>query len=167
MMRCAPLRLLLCLVVPAGCVVGTIEGGPPRRDTGVKEGGYDVEPPDDEDVGDEDTGSPEADTGTGPLDTGVRDTGTPDTGTSYDTGTTDTGTPDTAPPDAGPPPTYPAGPYGRAVGQTYPNLCFKGYRDGVAGKAAGKWETICLGDYYDPSATKNVRAIRLIAGALW
>lgn len=87
------------------------------------------------------------------------DGGTDDTASTDDTGAVDTGPP--------PPPEYPAGPYGKTVGQTAPNLCFKGYRDGVAGKDKGEWTDICLGDYYDPDGTRGIRAIRLGGAALW
>ncbi len=99
----------------------------------------------------EDTGVPAEDTGGTPGE----DTGTP---------AEDTGTP---PEDTGPAAEYPAGPYGGKVGQVYPDTCFMGYRDGVAGKSAGKWENICLKDYYDPSGSKKITAIRIIGAALW
>lgn len=90
---------------------------------------------------------------------------TEDGGTTDDSGTTDDGgAVDTGPPPA---PEYPAGPYGKTVGQTAPNLCFDGYRDGVAGKEKGEWTKICLGDYYDPDGTRGIRAIRLGGAALW
>ncbi|MBL8718437.1 MAG: hypothetical protein JNL79_20825 [Myxococcales bacterium] len=99
----------------------------------------------------------------GGQDPGAQTTPGEDGGTTDDTGGDETAV-DTGPPPA---PEYPAGPYGKTVGQTAPNLCFKGYRDGVAGKEKGEWTDICLGDYYDPDGTRGIRAIRLGGAALW
>jgi len=111
------------------------------------------EPTTDEDTGnsseitvppDEDTGEPPGDDTAAPPD---------DTGTVDDTGTTDT---------APPPLTYPAAPYGKTVGQTLPNLKFKGYRDGVA-----PWTDIAMADYYDPAGSKTIRAVKIEMAAQW
>lgn len=96
-----------------------------------------------------------------PTTTATDETGNPDdeTGTTSDGGTTDdTGaTEDTAAPLE-----YPAGPYGKTVGATMPNISWEGYRDGT-----GEWTTISLLDYYDPDGSRGIRAIKVGAAALW
>ena len=57
---------------------------------------------------------------------------------------------------------YPAGPYGKAVGNVIPNLTWDGYRDGT-----GEWTKISLLDYYDPDGSRGIHAIKLGAAALW
>jgi hypothetical protein len=51
-------------------------------------------------------------------------------------------------------PTYPAGPYGIALDQVFPNLEFDGYR-------AGKPPVVKLrvGDYYDPTGARGINGI--------
>ena len=83
-----------------------------------------------------------------------------------ETGTDQDGAPvdeDAAPvEDTAPPLEYPPGPYGKAVGSVIPNITWEGYRDGV-----GEWTKISLLDYYDPDGTRNIRAIKVGAAALW
>lgn len=81
-----------------------------------------------------------------------------ETGTPTDE---DTGAPPTEE-DTAPPLTYPEGPYGKAVGNTIPNLSWDGYRDG-----AGEWGKISLLDYYDPDGTRGINAIKIGGAALW
>jgi len=77
---------------------------------------------------------------------------------------TDTGTvEDTAPPpDTAPWLTYPDPPYGLKVGETFPNLAFKGYHDGT-----GDWTDITMQDYYDPDGSRGIYGIYLVVAAQW
>jgi hypothetical protein len=54
---------------------------------------------------------------------------------------------------------YPPGPYGFAVGNTLPNMHFKGYRGGVA-----PWTDIALSDYYDPTGSRHIKAFYATIG---
>jgi hypothetical protein len=139
-------------MLSTGCAIGTIEGPnvEPTDDartpteTGAAEDTSAPPPPDD------DAAPPPDDTTRPPL----TDTGAPDP--------TDTSVP--PPPDTGPPPTttYPSGPYGKTTGAVLPNLSWKGYRD-----STGSWTDIALGDYYDPSGSKGIRALWLGMAAVW
>ncbi len=140
-------------LLSSGCVVGEIEGSEYRRDGGR---GKDTGLPSDEDTGeptpDEDAEPPPEDSAGPPP----KDTGAPPPPPE------DTGAPP-PPPDTGPPPsTYPPGPYGKTTGAVMPNLKWKGYRD-----STGPWTDITLGDYYDPTGSKGIRAIWLGLAAVW
>ncbi|MGZ3418063.1 MAG: hypothetical protein ACXVEF_34960 [Polyangiales bacterium] len=58
--------------------------------------------------------------------------------------------------------TYPAGPYGLARGNVFPNLKFKGYHDGK-----GAWTDIQMSDYYDPDGSRGINAIYMTVSAEW
>lgn len=58
--------------------------------------------------------------------------------------------------------TYPDGPYGLARGNVFPNLKFKGYRDGK-----GAWTDIAMLDYYDPDGSRGINAIYITVSAEW
>lgn len=58
--------------------------------------------------------------------------------------------------------TYPDGPYGLARGNVFPNLQFKGYRNGK-----GAWTDIHMLDYYDPDGSRGVNAIYIAVSAEW
>lgn len=58
--------------------------------------------------------------------------------------------------------TYPEGPYGLARGNVFPNLQFKGYRDGK-----GEWTDIRMLDYYDPDGSRGINAIYITVSAEW
>ncbi|MEO7094913.1 MAG: redoxin domain-containing protein [Polyangiales bacterium] len=58
--------------------------------------------------------------------------------------------------------TYPAGPYGLAVGQTFPNLALQGYRD-----AQGEWTSLSMLDHYDPDGARGITGIYLVLAAQW
>jgi hypothetical protein len=58
--------------------------------------------------------------------------------------------------------TYPEGPYGLAKGNVFPNLQFKGYRDGK-----GEWTDIQMLDYYDPDGSRGIHAIYITVSAEW
>jgi len=58
--------------------------------------------------------------------------------------------------------TYPDGPYGLARGNVFPNLKFKGYREGK-----GAWTDIEMLDYYDPDGSRGINAIYLTVSAEW
>jgi hypothetical protein len=73
--------------------------------------------------------------------------------------------PDTTELDVATPPeplTYPEGPYGLARGNVFPNLAFKGYRDGK-----GEWTDIVMLDYYDPDGSRGIHAIYITVSAEW
>ena len=78
------------------------------------------------------------------------DTDLPDTGVDLD--------PDTAPEAL----VYPAGPYGLAAGQVFPNLTLHGYR-----AANGEWTTLSMIDHYDPDGTRGITGIYLVLAAQW
>ncbi|MEO7096065.1 MAG: hypothetical protein ABI175_22580 [Polyangiales bacterium] len=58
--------------------------------------------------------------------------------------------------------TYPDGPYGLARGNVFPNLPFKGYREGK-----GEWTDIEMLDYYDPDGSRGIHAIYITVSAEW
>jgi hypothetical protein len=58
--------------------------------------------------------------------------------------------------------TYPDGPYGLAKGNVFPNLQFKGYREGK-----GAWTDIQMLDYYDPDGSRGINAIYITVSAEW
>jgi hypothetical protein len=79
----------------------------------------------------------------------------PDVGGTIDSGPTEP-----------PPPTeidgYPAGPYGKTVGMTFPNLTVHGYRE-----ATGAWTEISVKDYYDKDGSKGINGLYLTVSAPW
>jgi len=80
-----------------------------------------------------------------------------------DEDTGDPGTDSTPPEDTAKPPLdYPAGPYGKAVGNVVQNLKWMGYRDGT-----GAWGEIALLDYYDPDGSRGITAIKVNLAAVW
>jgi len=85
--------------------------------------------------------------------------GTPPDNGANDANVIEVGAP---PPDPTPSADYPAGPYGKKVGDVIPNFSWKGYRNGV-----GDYTDIALLDYYDPDGKKGVRALKLNIAAVW
>ena len=57
---------------------------------------------------------------------------------------------------------YPAGPYGKTKGATFPPLTLAGYRDG-----SPTWSTVSMKDYFDPDGTKGIRGVLVVAAAEW
>jgi hypothetical protein len=88
---------------------------------------------------------------------GCSSSDTPKSVPSTETGPTET---DTATQPA--PLTYPDGPYGLARGNVFPNLQFKGYREGK-----GAWTDIQMLDYYDPDGSRGINAIYITVSAEW
>jgi hypothetical protein len=80
--------------------------------------------------------------------------------TTADAAAPETSTDDSASADDGAPP-YPAGPYGAAVGKTFPLVTWQGEHDGAAPIVS-----ISSADYYDPSGSKGIRGVFLTINAL-
>ena len=69
-------------------------------------------------------------------------------------------------PDSGPL-SYPDPPYGDEPGDTVQDLCFTGWRDPKAdGFDPGKAVPICIGEFYDPSGTRN-KLLLIESAAVW
>ncbi len=62
---------------------------------------------------------------------------------------------------------YPAGPYGKQVGDTAANICIEGWPNPRKSRfSADALETICLADFYAPDAS-SPRVLLLNTGAVW
>lgn len=57
---------------------------------------------------------------------------------------------------------YPPGPYGMAVGMTFPDLKLMGYLGGT-----GPWTTIDLEHYYDPDGSRGINGLYVTGSAPW
>lgn len=57
---------------------------------------------------------------------------------------------------------YPAEPYGKNVGDTFPPLVLDGYPEGDPA-----WSKVSLRDLFDPDGKKGIRAILLVVAAEW
>lgn len=83
-------------------------------------------------------------------------------------GCSSSSTPQTTPTDdagadtAPTPAAYPEGPYGLLRGNIFPNLTFKGHRDGV-----GDLVDISMSDYFDPDGKKGITGVYFIVAAQW
>ncbi len=90
-----------------------------------------------------------------------------DTGTTptTDTGVTPTDDTNPPPPDTNLPATYADGPYGFKVGNIFPNMTLKLYKEGNAGD--GSFEDHSMLEYYDPDGVRGITAIYLVVAAQW
>ncbi|MGZ3456592.1 MAG: hypothetical protein ACXVEF_43705 [Polyangiales bacterium] len=68
-----------------------------------------------------------------------------------------------------PAPLYPAGPYQLLKDYVVPDLCFKGYRDGIKDYPDGKppLVQICLHDFWDPDGSRGINAVFIAENAEW
>jgi len=148
----------------SACVVGEIEGAGTapsrRRDAGAVSGNVDGGSGDDLPPVDEEPAPPP------PPSSEPKDAGGAPPPPAADSGG---GAPPPPAADSGggappPPPAtdYPTGPYGLSVGYVVPNVSLSGYRD-----ATGAWTAISLGEYYDPTGARGVRALLITSSAAW